>query len=654
MEIEEFISELHQARAKDNEEEPQTEDLELLRRRIIRPLEQGHLNLSKLRLGVNSSIALAKGLKKHELFSLDLSNNMIGDIGCVAIMQLAQMNSSLTYLNVESNDIGDEGSISIGHMLQSNQSIETLLLGSMSDALHGNNIGPTGAKCILKGLESNLTIARLGFNRNPIFVSGTTGSSASASSASQSGGIDMEIAESLVNIINTHETLHDVELGTTGMTTRAAMRLLTALKENSSVTHLDISGNKDLQFGAFDALSKTLMTNMALSTLILDGVPLGARGADELSSALAVNRTLQTLSMRDCAVEEYGIHAIASALVRGKSNGVLPVLTSLSISGCGCGPVGCAALAVLLKNPLAALQSLSMENNPVGQGAASIAEALRTNTTLTFLNLSQCKIEGAGATDLLSAVSVNHTLTTLHLDGNFIPEQCGPSFVSSLSPNTTILTLTITGSLLSRQVVTDLAAICKRNRQSKKNAHPMRMKDEIAHLLRELGHLPQIMHDYRHTERLCIRVDKEIRKVEKAIAEVKSASDELTAQLKMQRTEQEKQLAKKQAERDEKVRDLEEALEQNKKQHTELTAALEHEEDLLKRETTERQVMCEEDIRSLYFTYEVEKEKRDNLVQTNDAEIKTIKARGERFVAQIAAKGGKIAPAKPVNRPLPR
>jgi hypothetical protein len=114
----------------------------MLRRSVFRPLEHGKLQLSKLRLGINSAISIAKGLKKqNSLFYIDLSNNMISDIGVVAICQLAMfiiLNTiliiiivikifirtltNIVYFNVESNDITDEGCVSVGRLLSSNTS----------------------------------------------------------------------------------------------------------------------------------------------------------------------------------------------------------------------------------------------------------------------------------------------------------------------------------------------------------------------------------------------------------------------------------------------------------------------------------------------------------------------------------------------------
>ncbi|KAA6386655.1 MAG: putative TKL/IRAK protein kinase [Streblomastix strix] len=753
METDDFIQELLAARARDNDEEPRPDDLELLKRRIIKPLEQGRLPLNKLRLGVNSSISLAKGLKKHELKFIDLSNNIIGDIGCVAIMQLAQMNSSLTYLNVESNDIGNEGQ-AIGNMLSSSHSIETLLLGSPENSLHQNSIGVSGAIFILKGLEQNKSLRRLGINRNPIF--GQAPSHVVGQPTPAGGGRDSEVAQLLVNILNSHDNLKELELGGTQMTTRACINICDAISTtlNGSVELLDFSHNTQLTFPAFESMSKMVRQSKTLTCLILDGVPLGARGGSEIAKALRGNVILEKLSLNRCDIEEYGVHAIATAIVGLKDDAGLPdefdlareksarqqaqyqqqqqqqqdqlgstqqtgtsndgddnnnnnqqqgtaggqsyrsqrsqqsqqnqspsqsqqqqqqsiqqqynletqtaegvvntTLTYLDLGHCQCGPVGTDALAAALVKDGVNLQTLILTGNNIGASAIFLADAMKRNTTVEKLDLSTCKIEDPGAEALANALYENNVITTLLLHGNFFSAACGPSLLDAMKTNTSVTTLTLTGSLLPRQTQADIAELCDRNQKNKKDANPNKMKEEIRHLMREMEHLPEVIHDLRHTRRLIIRVDKAIHKVENEKMEVQTNSDALTSQLRTQLGEQRKEVQKKEKEKLEKERDLREAQEFNKRNIGEMEANLAKEESLYKQEEEERFVMSMDDIEAAYYTQQIEKEKFDQFKTKIDDEIKKLRLRGDRAVAEVAKKGGKtlpgLGPAQPKSK----
>jgi len=101
------------------------------------------LLLRESRLGVNSCMAIAKNMKDFEIRVIDLSGNslrasatilhvpraialsspsapVIGDIGCMAIMQLAKVNATLEELNLQANNIGDEGAVACAQELESN------------------------------------------------------------------------------------------------------------------------------------------------------------------------------------------------------------------------------------------------------------------------------------------------------------------------------------------------------------------------------------------------------------------------------------------------------------------------------------------------------------------------------------------------------
>ena len=79
--------------------------------------------------------------------------------------------------------------------------------------------------------------------------------------------------------------------------------------------------------------------------------------------------------------------------------------------------------------------------NSIGDnGAVALSEALKTNLTLTSLELRNNKIGDNGAVALSEALKINPTLTTLDLHSNSI----GPNGVQALSePRNTNTTVTL-------------------------------------------------------------------------------------------------------------------------------------------------------------------------------------------------------------------
>ncbi|KAF9962085.1 hypothetical protein BGZ72_010691 [Mortierella alpina] len=99
------------------------------------------------------------------------------------------------------------------------------------------------------------------------------------------------------------------------------------------------------------------------------------------------------------------------------------------------------ALAEVLKTNTT-LTTLDLQSNSVGDiGAQALSEALQTNSTLTTLALNNNNIGDNGAQALAYALKTNKTLTTLSLEGNFIRFNGGLALSKSLKINLTLTTL---------------------------------------------------------------------------------------------------------------------------------------------------------------------------------------------------------------------
>jgi len=96
----------------------------------------------------------------------------------------------------------------------------------------------------------------------------------------------------------------------------------------------------------------------------------------------------------------------------------------------------------LASNRLGALQALCIRWNPIkAEGAAAIATALRTNTTLRSLDLVSSEVGTFGAMALGHSLKHNQYLTALDLDSNAIGP-CGvQALPAALSQNQSLLTL---------------------------------------------------------------------------------------------------------------------------------------------------------------------------------------------------------------------
>jgi len=95
--------------------------------------------------------------------------------------------------------------------------------------------------------------------------------------------------------------------------------------------------------------------------------------------------------------------------------------------------------------------SLSTGNQIGDEGAATLAEALKHNTSLTTLDLRGNRIGDEGAAMLAEAVQHNTSLTTLNLAGNRIGDEGAATLAKALEEhNITLSKLEIEGYLLAR------------------------------------------------------------------------------------------------------------------------------------------------------------------------------------------------------------
>ncbi len=135
---------------------------------------------------------------------------------------------------------------------------------------------------------------------------------------------------------------------------------------------------------------------------------------------------------------------------------------------------------------------LNLSDNYIGaQGAASLGEALRVNTSITSLNLSCNYIGAAGAASLGEALHVNTSITSLGLSYNRIGDEGAASLGEALRVNTSITFLNLdcneigdegeTALLEALRVNTSITSLYARdNTESHGRRHPLREINHIA------------------------------------------------------------------------------------------------------------------------------------------------------------------------------
>ena len=166
---------------------------------------------------------------------------------------------------------------------------------------------------------------------------------------------------------------------------------------------------------------------------------------------------LQNLDLSERFVSEGDVVLVAEALK------VNSTLTKLCLSDNGIGDQGATGLTEALKVN-SALTVLDLDYNGIGdQGATGLAEALKVNSALTMLALDDNGIGGQGATGLADALKVNSTLTWLNLNGNGIGDQGATGLSKVLIVNSALTVLDLEDNGIGDQGGTGLAEALKVN-----------------------------------------------------------------------------------------------------------------------------------------------------------------------------------------------
>lgn len=155
----------------------------------------------------------------------------------------------------------------------------------------------------------------------------------------------------------------------------------------------------------------------------LSNLCIGPRHGESVAHSMILNNNVTLLDLSGCDLGTEGAVAVLRCLQRNHT------LEHLALSGNFLEPPAAVAAAAVLATPSCSLQSLALSCNKIGDdGAAALADSLRTNRTLTFLNVRGNGITDVGASALLDSMTppTNPSLTALWVQLNPIsPELVG-------------------------------------------------------------------------------------------------------------------------------------------------------------------------------------------------------------------------------------
>ena len=166
---------------------------------------------------------------------------------------------------------------------------------------------------------------------------------------------------------------------------------------------------------------------------------------------------LQNARVEDITLRKVHIASVAEAMR------VNTTLTKLALTNNNIDAAGAASLAEATKVNTTLTKLLLSHNNIGDAGAASLAKAMKVNKTLTQLYLTRNNIGDAGTASLAEAMKVNTTLTKLDLSSNDIGAAGAASLAEAIEVNTTLTQVELSNSNIGAAGAAFLAEAMKFN-----------------------------------------------------------------------------------------------------------------------------------------------------------------------------------------------
>lgn len=359
------------------------------------------------------SSTIAKQLRKNKYIqSIELFGNFINDQSLIDWAQFIKSNNSLLRLKLGDNKISEYGIHILSEAIALNCSIVQLHLG-------GNSIGDEGIIHLCNVIpERNKTIISLALRENNITEKG------------------MKYIGDMLK--HNDCMISDIQLkGNAMIGQEGAKKLAPALAVNKSLKVLELHGANIGAEGA-TACCHSMIHNTSIHAINFNQNDIGDSGAISVANLLQMGR-ISTLGLSENNITYKGVTALSHAFnfsnltgidLGGNSNignsGAIEIskalrsnisITSIDLRGCGIGIKGCIALAEMIKENKC-LQHLDLGGNSCkNDGAEAFSEALRINTTLKRLCLTDNMIMNRGGISLSYGLQNNLSLINLAFGG---------------------------------------------------------------------------------------------------------------------------------------------------------------------------------------------------------------------------------------------
>lgn len=442
-----------------------------------------HLDLAANDIGHAGGNALFAALQANRSVTyVDMSSrpgslrNHLARYNAGALERLLICNPVLAKLQLMGNSLGVEGAAGLARGLAQNTSLISLDLA-------GNDLGPRGFAALADALaccgleELNLSDNRAGDEGlsalatrlgalPPAPADSSWTSSAPPSSAWASTGEGMKAS------MKYYEALSSLSRAVSDLSPDA----LQMRDENAKQDLARVSSYASALASSLEAVTIAMPK---LRSLSLAGNNATNNGIARIEDALQVNRCLERLNIDQSDHRlEWGSKSLVTALP------VNTTLKHLSLCQCGLASASIVELSkALALND--SLESLSLRGNPFNQEAAAAMGAwLGTGARcLRQLNLASCRLEDTSGVSLGTGLATNAGLETLHLRDNLLREAAGRTIADALRKHTSLIQLNLELNSIDFRFLQRIKQLLERNSRLRERAKPKWYRKRIDELM---------------------------------------------------------------------------------------------------------------------------------------------------------------------------
>ena len=249
-----------------------------------------------------------------------------------------------------------------------------------------------------------------------------------------------EGAEALAEVIRASHSLTHLSLRNAGVHDLEAIVIGKALQSNCTLTHLTLAGNQIDDLGAI-VLANSLNSNRSVQYVDLSDNDVGDSGAQELARVLRYNSSLTFLDLSNPLRSEENVKPV---LMLDSDSEIHQHFVRCDLIGAS----GASSLAQALRSNRS-LTYLDLSFNEVGKaGAAALGEALQSNCTLSHLFLCSNAIGDSGTAPLGEGLQSNCSLSRLYLTENGIGDPGAEALGKAMQSNRSLTHLNLQVNLI--------------------------------------------------------------------------------------------------------------------------------------------------------------------------------------------------------------